>query len=375
MSGTNNVFGLNAQLKFMPTFTDEIDGKVEARFTLPDITRHEDPDGELLEGYINIRLDKLDIRLGKQNVVWGRADYINPTDNLTPRDYTILLPFEEDQRTGTYALKLDYHVSPEYTVTVFTTPSFEPSTITLLLPKGSLVSENKPSHSLSHGEVGVKFDKSGGNLDWSISYYHRFSLFPAFKGLGFSPFGQPLIELHYPEMNVIGADFARNFGPYGIRVEAAYIMPVSEPTGFISMQPYLYYVLGADRTFRENLNVNLQFIGRWVEGFKPLKSVNDPFQRAVSSANQIVFNQQDCTNYGMSARVSKKWFNDTLEAEIRALLNFYRTNSYVRPLITYTFTDHIKGSIGAEYYSGPQDSFFGSMKSIKGMFAELRYNF
>ena len=35
----------------------------------------------------------------------GRADRINPTDNLTPRDFTLLVPDDEDQRFGTAAIR------------------------------------------------------------------------------------------------------------------------------------------------------------------------------------------------------------------------------------------------------------------------------
>ncbi|MBI3605573.1 MAG: hypothetical protein HY202_06050 [Nitrospirae bacterium] len=53
--------------------------------------------------------------VGKQIVVWGRADGINPTDNLTPHDFTVLLPFEDDQRFGTTALKLDLYITYAFT--------------------------------------------------------------------------------------------------------------------------------------------------------------------------------------------------------------------------------------------------------------------
>lgn len=46
--------------------------------------------------------------VGRQIVVWGRADGINPTDNLSPRDYTRLVPDETDQRLGNDAIKLTY---------------------------------------------------------------------------------------------------------------------------------------------------------------------------------------------------------------------------------------------------------------------------
>src|ERR671926_183231 len=59
----------------------------------------------------------------------GQTDGINPTDNLTPRDLAVMLPFEDDQRLGLPAVKLDWIALPDHTLTVFATPYFEPSVI------------------------------------------------------------------------------------------------------------------------------------------------------------------------------------------------------------------------------------------------------
>jgi hypothetical protein len=44
---------------------------------------------DLREAYVNMYLGPLDLRVGKQIVVWGRADAFNPTSNLTPLDFRI----------------------------------------------------------------------------------------------------------------------------------------------------------------------------------------------------------------------------------------------------------------------------------------------
>jgi hypothetical protein len=81
------------------------------------------------------------------------------------------------------------------------------------------------------------------------------------------------------------------------------------------------------------------------------------------------------TDNGISFRVSKKWFNDTLEAEVLAVVNLTRNDRFVRPLVTYAFSDQWKGTIGAEFYRGAEDTQYGSLKPNRGAFAELRYGF
>src|SRR5258706_7925967 len=92
--------GATAQVKALPSFTEAVDGKLEMRVTNPAIGEGAATQSRLLEGYATVHFEKADLRVGKQIVPWGRADGINPTDNLTPRDFVVLLPFEEDQRFG-----------------------------------------------------------------------------------------------------------------------------------------------------------------------------------------------------------------------------------------------------------------------------------
>ena len=46
--------------------------------------------GELREGYFGWRDDKIEVSVGRRIINWGRVDWFNPTDVISPRDYTIL---------------------------------------------------------------------------------------------------------------------------------------------------------------------------------------------------------------------------------------------------------------------------------------------
>ena len=254
-------------------------------------------------------------------------------------------------------------------------PLFEPSSIPLPLPPGTIVQENEPAHTISNSEVGLKLDKTAGETDWSVSYYHGFSLIPEIRFDDPIPSGL-LLQLKYPEINVFGADIARNRGRYGFRAEAAYIATKNYSGQETTMvQSYLSYVLGVDRTFFENLNINMQLLGTWVPSYKNPESNTDPIQRSLAIENAILFAQLHRRNYGLTFRIGDKWLLDTLEAEILLTAYFNPSNTYIRPLVTYAFTDRIKGSIGGEIYSGPVDSYFGSIKRNQGLFVEARYSF
>ena len=363
-----NFIGGTTQLKWLPTLDKTLDGKIEARLTNPDIGDSGETHSKLLEGYATVHYEHADLRLGRQIVAWGRGDGLNPTDNLTPHDYTVMLPFEDDQRFGTTAARLDYFLTTAHTLTFFTTPFFEPSKFPL--PAGLGMRDVRPAHSLRNSEAAVKLNKTGDGVDWSISYFHGYNLLPEIRP------GAAGLELHYPEIDVLGADMARNFGRYGMRAEVAYFRTEdNDGNNPVAINPYLYAVAGVDRTFLDNLNVNLQLVGRWVQHYTDPSDVADPTTRFAATQNAINLGQQDRTSYGLSSRVSNKWFNDTLEAEVLVFVNFRRTNSYLRPLVTYAFTDSMKLTVGAEFYRGPDNTPFGQLKSNQGYFSELRYSF
>ncbi|MGH7960703.1 MAG: hypothetical protein ACRERD_02615 [Candidatus Binatia bacterium] len=86
-------------------------------------------------------------------------------------------------------------------------------------------------------------------------------------------------------------------------------------------------------------------------------------------------NQRDRVQHSASARISYKWFDETLEGEMAVALSFTRFDFVLRPKLTYAFTDRWKGTIGADIFRGPQNVFFGRLRDNSGVYVELRYNF
>jgi hypothetical protein len=364
-----DLIGATLQVKLLPTFRPNLDGKVEARFTSPDLD-----DGKtratLLEAFVSARFAKADLRLGKQIVAWGRADGINPTDNLTPRDYTVMLPFEDDQRVGTPAAKLDVFLTENHTLTIFTTPWFEPGKIPLALAQRDVPHATTP-RKLSNTEVGLRLNRVGEGFDWSVSYFHGYNLLPDFRLLGPSRLG-----LHHDRIDVVGADFARNFGRFGLRGEAAYTFSRDQRgTDLFTKNAQLFWIFGVDRTFFANLNVNVQFFQRRVRSHRDPKAILDSEVRSVAILNALLDGQLDHTSNAVSFRVSNKWLHDTLEAEIFGIANLNHGDAFARPSMTYSLSDRWKATLGAELYRGDALTQFGSQRANRGLFAETRCSF
>jgi len=364
-----DLVGTTLQLKLLPVINPKLDGKIEARFTSADVGNGRSR-AMLLEGFLTAHFAKADLRLGKQIVAWGRADGINPTDNLTPRDYTVMLPFEDDQRLGTPSAKLDVYLTDNYTFTVFTSLWFEPDKVPLPTAQRSLP-EFVPPRSFSSTEVGLRLNRAAEGLDWSMSYFHGYSLLPDLNLVGASA-----PALNHDRTDVVGADFARNLGRFGFRGEVAYITTRDRHgTDSFTKNPQLFWIFGVDRTFFENLNLNVQFFQRRVSAYRNPKTIRDANVRSIAIFNAILGGEFDRTSNGISFRISDKWLHDTLEAEVFGIVNFNHGDAFARPSLTYTISDQWKATIGAELYRGPELSQFGGQRANRGLFAEARRSF
>ncbi|HUO57295.1 MAG TPA: hypothetical protein VMV05_03865 [bacterium] len=375
LDGQKDLWGGTAQFQAKPSLGD-VDGKLNLHVLEPNFLTGGQAAFNLVEGYLAFHLGSLDARVGKISVPWGRADGVNPTDNLTPHDYTLQLPFDEDLRVGLAALKLDYYLDEELDVTLFTTPFFEPSRFPLPGAGGGVSYRvTTPDQTLQNEEVGVKLNKTGGDWDWSVSYFHGFRSLPDL-GLASEGAGATVVGVSYSPMDVFGADFAHNLGPFAIRGEAAYTRPEKAPAGDLNrLQPFVMAVFGLDRSFDQELNVNLQIIGRFATDFAGLPSTPDGFRNQVNELNRIVNNQQDANSYEISFRVGDKWMNEALGAEVFGVVDLTRNDSYIRPSVNYAFNDQWTGWVGWDIYRGDANTPFGLLEPTQGFFSEVRYAF
>jgi len=325
---------------------------------------------KLLEGYLNFSTENVDYRIGKQIIVWGRADRLNPTDNLTPRNFTLLTPEDEDQKMGTLAAKITYH-SLGNSLTGIWLPDFNPNVIPVAATPGIFYTEQIPDAN----QISLKFDQSGSDVDWSASYFSGLDLNPDIVIGATTPSGLNLIFEHN-RIRVLGMDAAMTLGRYGLRAEAAYTWTENTgPNDFDVKKPFLYLVMGGDRTFLDYINVNIQYYSRHVTNYSDPRSITDPVQRAVAIQGAVLSNQIDRYQHGVSIRVSDKWFNETLEGEIAGIASFGPTNYYIRPRLVYAFNDNLKGSLGLDIYRGESYTFFGYLRDNSLLFAEMKYSF
>lgn len=330
------------------------------------LINHMPAKGELREGYFDFSTENFDIRAGRQIIAWGRTDAVNPTDNLVMRDYTLHAPDDADQKSGVGALKGAYSAG-DFRVIAVWLPEFRANR--LPFPKGMpSVSEVMPDNALSQWAAKVEY--ATGAYDCSVSYFDGFDRNPDFA------LGGSGVTMRYSRLKVYGADGAFTSGRYGFRAEAAYLASEdADGQDLFTKNPAFFAVAGGDRTFGDNFNINLQYLFRQVVNYRAPGSITPAAAIPLAEAAAFAANQYDETQHGVTFRISDKWLNDTLEAELAGLIWLQHGDSLIRPKISYALNDAVSLSAGVESYQGPRNSFFGRLTEFTAFFAESRWHF
>ena len=137
----------------------------------------------------------------------------------------------------------------------------------------------------------------------------------------------------------------------------------------------MFFILGGDRTFGGEFNVNVQYLVRFLGHSLPGSKASGDFAQSIADEEAIIGSQVVRLQQGASARVGDKWLHETLEGELGAVGYFNPWGILVRPKVTYAVSDRWKVIIGGEDYRGDVKSVFGLLRSNSTGYAEARYSF
>jgi hypothetical protein len=190
-------------------------------YNISDTFQNISPSTEVEEGYVDVFLGAVDLRIGKQKFAWGKLDTFQPTDVLNTRWYNDpFLTDEQDAKIGVPALQAAWYLPAlgerlpqDVSATLVWIPIpistrfpvqeerwFPPAievarTIdvspTDVLPENPIVVANdveernaQPKQALDEGAVGLKLTGLWGPVDWDLYYYNGIETDPV---LAFAP--------------------------------------------------------------------------------------------------------------------------------------------------------------------------------------------
>lgn len=329
---------------------------------------------DLIQGYARARFGPVELLAGREIVVWGRADRLNPTDVLSSRDYTLLVADDDEQRRGSAMARLRLGLDA-LTLDGYWLPEFRPNRFPLerRRPGVQILPDQEVD---AQDQFAVKLDRSGGRVDWSIGWFQgrdrTRDLTPAAPTAAAPPGTRLAIQETYPKVRVLGADFATVAGSFGLRGEIAW-SDYRGPNTVFRKQDNIWAVLGADTTLAGGWNLNLQYSFRAILGFDPVRGPN-PLLEAVARRSAAVNNRLDRYQHGATFRVARAFFQDTLEAELASVVFFERMNAAIRPKLSYAVDDRVRATLGADIFLGPRLSYFGQVQRLSALYLQLSYS-
>lgn len=333
-------------------------------------------ESDLVEGWARLRLGALDLVAGRRIIVWGRADRLNPTDIISSRDYTLLVASDDEQRRGSVVAQARLGLG-NFTLDALWLPEFRGIRFPLRQDRPGLVI--LPDEEVrDRGQFGLRLDRSGGTVDWSVSWFHGVDRTRDFA-LEAAPAGSPPgtvagLRQVFPRLDLFGADAAGTIGKIGWRVEAAWSRYRGEDTP-LRRRDNLWVVAGADRDFGP-WNLNLQYSWRRQFDWQDSATVGgSPAFVAIAQLGAAVNNQLNRVQHGLTARVARQWRNDTIDTELATIVFFPTGDAAIRPRASIAINDSVRLSVGADVFVGPRLSFFGQVRSLSAAFVQLNHGF
>lgn len=341
---------LNGSMKLPNGLSAKVEGMIEHERSQSQSNRLP----QIREGYFQKKSDNGEFRLGRQLVAWGRADKLNPTDYFTVRNYTLLTSDEEDQKRGVDALRVITHLG-NYDLQVVAAAGNAANHWPFNLPGNTVSYQSKR-------QVGIKLDRYGQGVDWSLSAYRGMDRNPNFLP---NPLTGAVVSNH-EDVSALGGDFAAAKRGLTLRGEAAYFQTATA----WNMNPYhrrnhLDVVLGVDGNPFRDANLGVQYYAVLVNSYSGTV-LNDP----IAQANALLGNQLHRFQQGATIRFAKSWMNDLLQFELRSAIGFTDGGKYLSPRLAYKPADNWTWTLGGESYIGNSSSYYGQFSKNSGVFVE-----
>ncbi len=332
------------------------------------------------EIYLDLYFNSVDIRIGKQQIVWGKADGVFITDIVSPLNLTeFLLPDFDEIRIGVYAAKFDFYFGnstveaiwkPVFAGTEFPPPGsiwYKPPEIPAPPTFDRSKEEIKPS--LENSEIYLKYSLSSSAIDFDFMGGYVWDQTPSMhvqKEFGLDSLGNPiltglLITPEHHRLYLAGGSFTSTIKSFVVRGEAAYYngkyFQTADPRAedALIQKDYLHYVVGLDYGIG-NLKLSTQFIQKYIMDYDDFID-EDEFQ------NTMTF----------LARYDA--MRETLHLELFSYIGLNYGDALIRPMVTYDVSDGFSILFGSNIFVGDERGMFGKYGDNSMIYTKIKYYF
>ncbi len=337
----------------------------------------------LREIYADMYFKNFDLRIGKQQIVWGKADGVFITDIVSPLNLTeFLLPDFDEIRIGVVSAKMDYYIGNS-TIEAIWIPQFTPTKTPATnsswyiqpefpAPPTFDWSKSNINPSLENSEFFLKYSAITSKIDFDLMGGYTWDDSPTMHvqkqfGMDTSTVPpQPVltglnITPEYHRLTVGGGSFSTEIKGVILRGEAAYYngkyFQTTDPQaqdGLIE-KDYLHYVVGLDFNIGD-VKLSTQFIQQYILDY-----------------NDMIENDEMLNTATFLARYDM--FRETLHLELFSYIGLTNEDALIRPKITYDFDDSFSILLGANIFIGDENGMFGRYQDNSMVYTKIKYSF
>ncbi|MDZ7792749.1 MAG: DUF1302 family protein [Spirochaetia bacterium] len=330
-----------------------------------------EPEIGMREAYLDLYFPSMDIRVGKQAIVWGEAEGAFITDIVSPQDLRsfILADFTEI-RMGVPAVKADYFAGP-LTFEAVWLPRFIPtelpdqSSIWYTDQMNMMSVPELPSDDLENSELFGKVSYFGAAFNGELMAGYAWDDNPVLEGSAPNP------DASYQRYTVVGGSFSTTLGSVVLRSEAAAYLNKAftslenpgTPLAAFATSDYhqLHGLAGLDWSLF-GVDMSSQYI---------LQYIHD-YDAALMS---------DEYDHTLTFRMRDSNMAQTLTWELFTYVGFdpedieNSTDALLRPSLTYSIEDGVEIQSGVEIFLGDEAGNFGKYEDNTMAYVSLRWYF
>jgi hypothetical protein len=357
---------------------------------------------DIREAYVTVNGKTWDLSAGQKIIKWGRADFTNPTQKLSPQNYISRSPEREDMDMGNLLADFRWYPSPVISLEAVAIPYYRPSILFIKpLDLPSYVTINQNESLVTDGAMfsyGARADLHLKGFDLGFSWFDGYDPMPGIALTGFSLDTSGFVPALAVEMSLkpykirnAGLDFETTIGDFGLRGEVAWTIPYLsyKEAEYVPLEE-IKWVAGID-WMRGNWRITGEYSGKTFPGFEApavepfIGSELDPatlgmllsvpgfdleeYMRQQVGAFTRLYNYQSEKYYHTGGlRIETDLFYQKLTPSVTALYNFTSRDLMVMPELVYKPVDGLSIYAGCEFFSGRKGSIYDMIDEFMNCF-------
>ena len=332
------------------------------------VRRNQEYELELREGILALSHGDFDVRLGRQQIVWGEAISTFVTDVVNPKDFReFVLPDFTELRVPIVALDAQWRLAQNVTLEGVWTPD----TMHNRLPKKGAefqfqtveyrfqnpvvrLPDDQDEFSVARSEGGLRLSVLRQGWDVSLIYYDQADKTPVLfqrrvPDTPPRPY-QIALEPQHPRLHIAGATVAKSFEPVVVRGELAVSVgkryETSNPLDVdgVVRRDTIDYLIGIDFPLPGDVDAALQLSQKILTG--DATNLTKP-----GVAGQV-------TSF-LALRLSTGFFDNTLNPSLLFVVGLERADFRLSPRLEWVVSGSVTLAIGADIFEGDRRTLYG----------------